>query len=90
MHACPPSHGVPDTAHLQADLLPRGTRLGEVAAWLGDVALHKRLSAFAVRLVSSRTREGVAEAASTILRERRGRDVYILGAANVGKSAFIR
>ena len=43
-----------------------------------------------VRLISSRTLDGVAEAASAILRERRGRDVYILGAANVGKSAFIR
>ena len=54
------------------------------------MALHKRLNTFAVSLVSSRTREGVREAAGAILRERRGRDVYIMGAANVGKSAFIR
>lgn len=61
-----------------------------VADWLRDAALHKRLNAFAVCLVSSRTGEGVQAAANVILRERRGRDVYILGAANVGKSAFIR
>lgn len=75
---------------LQADLLPKGTQLEAVAAWLQDTALHKRLNAVQVCLVSSRTRDGVADAASAILKERRGRDVYILGAANVGKSAFIR
>jgi hypothetical protein len=32
----------------------------------------------------------VAEAVATLRRERRGRDVYVLGAANVGKSAFVR
>lgn len=29
-------------------------------------------------------------AVAAIRRERRGRDVYVMGAANVGKSAFIR
>ena len=75
---------------LQADLLPRGTDLAAVAVWLQDTAMHKRLNAMGTCLVSSRTQQGVSEAASAILRERRGRDVYILGAANVGKSAFIR
>ncbi len=32
----------------------------------------------------------MSRAASSIRRERRGRDVYVIGAANVGKSAFIR
>ena len=40
--------------------------------------------------VSARTGEGVSEAVAAIRRERRGRDVYAMGAANVGKSAFIR
>ncbi len=34
--------------------------------------------------------QGIAEAVATIRKERRGRDVYVLGAANVGKSAFVR
>ncbi len=33
---------------------------------------------------------GVAAATSKIRRERLGRDVYVVGAANVGKSAFVR
>ena len=47
--------------------------------------------ACAARLqVSSKTGAGVPTAVAAIRRERRGRDVYVMGAANVGKSAFIR
>jgi hypothetical protein len=41
-------------------------------------------------LVSSRSGEGVPAVAAKIGRERRGRDVFVVGAANVGKSAFVR
>ena len=34
--------------------------------------------------------EGLDEACASILSQRMGRDVYIIGAANVGKSAFVR
>lgn len=37
-----------------------------------------------------RAGEGIAEVAKAVRVERRGRDVYIMGAANVGKSAFVR
>ena len=40
--------------------------------------------------VSSKTMEGISRAAAAIRKERRGRDVYVIGAANVGKSAFLR
>ncbi len=33
---------------------------------------------------------GIEVATSKICRERKGRDVYVVGAANVGKSAFVR
>ena len=36
------------------------------------------------------TGEGLDEACASILSQRIGRDVYIIGAANVGKSAFVR
>lgn len=35
-------------------------------------------------------RAGVEVATSKICRERKGRDVFVVGAANVGKSAFVR
>lgn len=45
---------------------------------------------FASCQVSARTGAGVSDAVAAIRQERRGRDVYVIGAANVGKSAFIR
>ena len=42
-----------------------------------------------MRLTSAKSGEGMVEAARIIHRERQGRDVFILGAANVGKSYFI-
>jgi len=33
---------------------------------------------------------GVSAATSKVCAERKGRDVYVVGAANVGKSAFVR
>jgi len=43
-----------------------------------------------VHLVSSKNGEGVAVAVGAVRKERMGRDVYVVGAANVGKSAFVR
>ncbi|KAK9806106.1 hypothetical protein WJX72_001602 [[Myrmecia] bisecta] len=74
----------------KADLLPAGTDERDVLAWLLDTAAFKQLNTISTHLVSSRTGAGVSEAAAAILRERRGRDVFMLGAANVGKSAFVR
>jgi len=74
----------------KADLLPRGCNLTLVAEWLLDLSDHRGLNVIGVELISSRTRDGVEAAVGTILRSRRGRDVYVIGAANVGKSAFVR
>ena len=59
-------------------------------AWLQATASHKRLNVVQTCLVSSKTGEGLSAAAAVILKERQGRDLYVLGAANVGKSAFVR
>lgn len=54
------------------------------------MAASKQLHAIHTCLVSSKTQEGIADAAAYIRQSRLGRDVYVVGAANVGKSAFIR
>ncbi|KAG1679418.1 hypothetical protein FOA52_007709 [Chlamydomonas sp. UWO 241] len=72
------------------DLLPEGSHPRDVAEWLMDSATRKRLNVVSVHLVSSHTGEGVPQATAKICRERKGRDVYVIGAANVGKSAFVR
>ena len=72
----------------KADLLPRGTQLADVEAWLAE-RLSPRLNVVAIHLVSARTGDGVGASVRTILGERKGRDIFIMGAANVGKSYFI-
>mmetsp|Transcript_23158 Transcript_23158/g.60253 ORF Transcript_23158/g.60253 Transcript_23158/m.60253 type:complete len:403 (-) Transcript_23158:151-1359(-) len=74
----------------KADLLPKGTELLDVEEWLVETAAYKRLNVIGVKAISSRTGDGVPQAVSAIRRERRGRNVYVIGAANVGKSAFVR
>lgn len=72
------------------DLLPQGAAPKEVSQWLVDLAAAKRLNVTSCHLVSSHTGDGVEVATSKICRERKGRDVFVVGAANVGKSAFVR
>jgi nitric-oxide synthase len=74
----------------KADLLPAGTNFQLVEEWLQAAAAFKRISVVSVHMVSSSTGVGVAEAVAAIRVERCGRDVYVMGAANVGKSAFVR
>ena len=68
------------------DLLPKGTDYQAVVDWLARVA---KVSTISVRLVSAKTGDGLASAVREVADLRNGRDVYVLGAANVGKSQFI-
>jgi len=74
----------------KADLVPKGVRDRDVVAWLEEELRRRRLRCAGVHLVSARTGRGLERTVRLILGERRGRDVYVLGAANVGKSTFIR
>lgn len=73
------------------DLLPRHVDCGDAFFdWFEDSLAFKKLSVVSMHVVSSKTGEGIDEVAADIKQERLGRDVYIIGAANVGKSAFVR
>ena len=61
-----------------------------LSAWLADAALRRKLSVAGAAAVSSKTGAGVPFAAASLRRARAGRDVVVVGAANVGKSAFVR
>lgn len=74
----------------QVDLLPLGTNNEAVKEWLTAMASAKGVNVIHTALVSSKSRAGIPEATAYIRQTRRGRDVYIVGAANVGKSAFSR
>ncbi|XP_011076376.1 putative nitric oxide synthase [Sesamum indicum] len=73
----------------KVDLLPKGTDLNCVGDWVVEATVKKKLNVLSVHLTSSKSLVGIAGVISEIQKEKKGRDVYILGSANVGKSAFI-
>ncbi|KAK7341166.1 hypothetical protein VNO80_24091 [Phaseolus coccineus] len=73
----------------KVDLLPRDTDLNCVGDWVVEATMRKKLNVLTVHLTSSKSLVGVTGVISEIQKEKKGRDVYILGSANVGKSAFI-
>lgn len=74
----------------KADLLPRGTDDVALARWIEDEVGFRRLTLAGLHLVSARTGDGMPEAVADMCALRRGRDVVVVGAANVGKSSFTR
>ncbi|KAI3705921.1 hypothetical protein L1987_76170 [Smallanthus sonchifolius] len=73
----------------KVDLLPKGTDFNCVGDWVVEATMKKKLNVLSVHLTSSKSLVGITGVMSEIQKEKKGRDVYILGAANVGKSAFI-
>ncbi|CAN6247561.1 unnamed protein product [Urochloa humidicola] len=73
----------------KVDLLPRDTDLNCIGDWVVDSVVKKKLNVLSVHLTSSKSLVGITGVISEIQQEKKGRDVYILGSANVGKSAFI-
>ncbi|OWM79450.1 NO-associated protein 1, chloroplastic/mitochondrial [Punica granatum] len=73
----------------KVDLLPKGTDFNCIGDWAVDAITRKKLNVLGVHLTSAKSLTGIAGVVSEIQKEKKGRDVYILGAANVGKSAFI-
>lgn len=73
----------------KVDLLPKGTDLSVVGDWLVEATMRKKLNVLSIHLTSSKSLSGLVGIASEIQQQRKGRNVYVLGSANVGKSAFI-
>ncbi|XP_057951329.1 putative nitric oxide synthase isoform X2 [Malania oleifera] len=73
----------------KVDLLPRETDFNCIGDWVVEATMKKKLNVMSVHLTSSKSLVGIAGVVSEIQSEKKGRNVYILGSANVGKSAFI-
>lgn len=78
----------------KADLLPRDADRGAVRAWLADELGRRGLQIMGAMVAAPRCKDerkaAVGAIAGAVLRERKGRDVYVVGASNVGKSTFCR
>ena len=73
----------------KVDLLPKSTNLSRVRAWIKKEAADLGVTVQDVYLISAKTGQGFDEVKQAIDFHRKGQDVYVVGATNVGKSTFI-
>ncbi|NJP36521.1 ribosome biogenesis GTPase YqeH [Alkalicoccus luteus] len=73
----------------KSDLLPKSVRKSKVVNWMKRQAKEFGLKPAETLLMSAQTGDGVEETAAWIDKLRKGKDVYVVGATNTGKSSFI-
>ncbi len=71
------------------DLFPKGTRPERVKQWVVREAVKKGLLVRDAYVVSAKNGQGVGELAETLDTRSKGRQVVVLGMANVGKSSLL-
>lgn len=73
----------------KVDLLPKSVKPNKLINWMRKAAKDLGLKPDDIMLISAKKGHGIIEAANRIDEMREGRDVYIVGCTNVGKSTFI-
>ncbi|MFB4164850.1 ribosome biogenesis GTPase YqeH [Alteribacillus sp. JSM 102045] len=73
----------------KTDLLPRSVNKNKLKDWIQRTAKEHGLKAKEILFISAEKNYGIQAAASIMDELRNGKDVYITGATNVGKSTFI-
>ncbi|WP_153733009.1 ribosome biogenesis GTPase YqeH [Sporosarcina obsidiansis] len=73
----------------KSDILPKSINPNRVTNWMKTEAGKLGLKPVDVMLVSAVKGHGMAEALDAIETLRQGKDVYVVGCTNVGKSTFI-
>lgn len=73
----------------KADILPKSLNPKRLTNWMKAEAAKLGLKPVDVLLVSAAKGQGMEEALEAIDKYRKGKDVYVVGCTNVGKSTFI-
>jgi len=71
------------------DLLPRSINPAKIKQWLNKEVRDMGVKPLDIEVISSEKGHGVDDLMAMINKYRKGRDVYIVGCTNVGKSTFI-
>src|SRR5699024_12635185 len=71
------------------DLLPKSTNLNRLKNWLRSVAKKAGLNVKEVYLTSAKKGHRLDELAKDMEQMRKGKDIYVTGVTNVGKSTFL-
>lgn len=73
----------------KADLIPKAVSRGKLRQWMTEQVHSFGIRPEAVALVSALQSESVKDLMKLIDKERKGRDVFVVGTTNVGKSTLI-
>jgi 30S ribosome assembly GTPase len=73
----------------KVDLLPKSVKPSKLIHWMKHEASQLGLKPIDVQLVSAAKGQGITDAIEAIEHYRNGKDVYVVGCTNVGKSTFI-
>lgn len=73
----------------KVDLLPKSVKRNKLINWMKQEAKELGLQPEDVFLVSAAKGNSISEVAEAIDKYREGKDVYVVGCTNVGKSTFI-
>ncbi|MCA1031831.1 ribosome biogenesis GTPase YqeH [Bacillus timonensis] len=73
----------------KVDLLPKSVKYNKLINWMKQSAKELGLRPIDVSLISAEKGHGIKEIAEAIEHYREGKDVYVVGCTNVGKSTFI-
>ncbi|WP_240424429.1 ribosome biogenesis GTPase YqeH [Lactococcus allomyrinae] len=71
------------------DVLPKSLKVGKLTAWLREQAANYGLKPKDILVTSAKNQDDVEQLMEAIEHYRRGRDVYVVGVTNVGKSTLI-
>ncbi|MDR0297574.1 MAG: ribosome biogenesis GTPase YqeH [Streptococcaceae bacterium] len=71
------------------DVLPHSLKVHKLTAWIAEEAKKEGLLPLDVRVISAKNQDDVRDLMLEIEAYRAGRDVYVVGVTNVGKSTLI-
>ncbi|RWZ60007.1 ribosome biogenesis GTPase YqeH [Halobacillus fulvus] len=73
----------------KVDVLPKSVNPEKVKLWLRRAAKEQGLDVEGVHLISAEKNDGIEKLSQNIEELRNGKNVYVVGTTNVGKSTFI-
>ncbi|MDF2607108.1 MAG: GTP-binding protein YqeH, required for biosis of ribosome subunit [Bacillales bacterium] len=73
----------------KVDLIPKSVKANKIINWMRGAARDQGLKPMDVHLISAVKGTGVVELLESIEASRKGKDVYVVGCTNVGKSTLI-
>ena len=71
------------------DVLPKSLKVAKLTTWLREQAANYGLKPKDILVTSAKNKDDVEQLMEAIEHYRRGRDVYVVGVTNVGKSTLI-